>query len=276
MTQGFELVQLNTNGVLLSLDLARQIEPFTRAINVSLDGATPEVNDAIRGAGVFERVMGRLRTLGSGGFPMHKICLRPTVTRQNCESLDEILEVAAGLGAQVSFGFFTPTGRGRCNQDAFRIPTEALFSLFERTGERERQLRHLPLGATDSAGTARVKTGCNIEGVAAVDAQGAVYPCPNLMFPEFRLGLLADTSDPQLRELLVGEGARKALMERTVDNVPGCSSCDFRYFCGGGCMANAYACAGDLFAPDPYCGFYQAVFDCHGPLTRPVPTRREA
>jgi radical SAM protein with 4Fe4S-binding SPASM domain len=271
----FDSVQLNTNGILLSPELARKVEGLTDSLNVSLDGASAEVNDALRGAGTFDRVIARLRALKAGGFDMSKLCLRPTVTRENWETLEGMLDLADGLGTRVSFGFFTPEGRGGCNREQLTIANDSLFWLFEAVGEHERRKgRRSPAPAgvdeRDRAGAAPVKVGCNIEAVVAVDAEGSIFPCPNLMFPEFRIGELSRLPDLALRDALVGADCRSVVSARTVDNVPVCRDCDFRYFCGGGCMAHAYVCTGDVFGQDPYCGFYKRVWERHGPLAGPT------
>ena len=38
-----------------------------------------------------------------------------------------------------------------------------------------------------------------------------------------------------------------------VDEIPICCSCEYKYLCGGGCMAGAYSLVGMVDEPFPYC-----------------------
>jgi uncharacterized protein len=78
--------------------------------------------------------------------------------------------------------------------------------------------------------------------VAAVAADGDVYPCPSLLGLEpMRLGHVDDC------------GAEDMIDRRrtAVENLPVCRSCWARYLCGGGCFYDNLARTGDLRRPDP-------------------------
>lgn len=63
-----------TNGLLLDPERCRRLAALAAAseysldVRVSLDGFTPEANDAIRGEGVFERAMAGIRNLAAAGL----------------------------------------------------------------------------------------------------------------------------------------------------------------------------------------------------------------
>lgn len=57
---------LMTNGTLITSKIAQKLNsyfPFLHSVQISLDGATPEVHDAIRGKGSFKRAVKGLETL---------------------------------------------------------------------------------------------------------------------------------------------------------------------------------------------------------------------
>jgi MoaA/NifB/PqqE/SkfB family radical SAM enzyme len=73
--------------------LSRELVKF----QVSLDGAKPETNDPIRGAGTFEKALDGVRHLSGLGFD---VSLTTVVTRQNLRELEELVGLAADHGAR--------------------------------------------------------------------------------------------------------------------------------------------------------------------------------
>jgi radical SAM protein with 4Fe4S-binding SPASM domain len=263
--QLFEIVTLTTNGIKLDDQTCAKLANLVDFINISLDGSTAEINDRVRGRGSFKKALTGLMTLKSSGFPMQQVAITPTATNMNHENLEDVLDIADRFGAAASFGFFMPTGRGLCNQDELFLSPAHMLSLFERAGEKRLQQLNAP---RQEPGCFRsVRTGCHIEGIIDIQADGSIFPCPNLNQQEHLLGNFFDLSRDQLVALLSSSKAKEAFCNRTVTRVEKCSACDARYFCGGGCMANAYAATGDLFGIDPLCSFYQAIWKHHGPLS---------
>ena len=71
--------------------------------------------------------------------------------------------------------------------------------------------------------------------------EGDIYPCHQFVGqPQFRMGSVHD--EPiALNACLTADFA-----ELMVPNKPACMSCWSRYFCSGGCAANAYAATGSV------------------------------
>ena len=79
-------------------------------VQISLDGATAEVNDAVRGEGTYDaalRAMGHLQDAGMRDFKMSVVC-----TRHNIGQLDEFKAIADRFGAQLRLTRLRPSGRG--------------------------------------------------------------------------------------------------------------------------------------------------------------------
>src|ERR1700683_5422006 len=68
-------VKFSTNGLKITPEVARRL-PGSDYIDVqiSLDGATAEVNDAVRGTGSFEMATRAMQNLADAGFAGLKIC----------------------------------------------------------------------------------------------------------------------------------------------------------------------------------------------------------
>lgn len=100
-------VNIDTNGLFLR---TRWSDVYTRVnrINVSLDGASTSVHDALRGG--YHGVVAGIRYLGEQGVPFGT---NITVTPQNHDRLVETGRFALALGASViGFSRAKPIGRG--------------------------------------------------------------------------------------------------------------------------------------------------------------------
>ena len=80
---GYHSVTVDTNGFLFH-DLLDNIAPSDAVLSFSLDGPSAEINDPIRGAGVFSTCTANLRRSVDMGF---KVSLIYTVSRQNIDHL---------------------------------------------------------------------------------------------------------------------------------------------------------------------------------------------
>ena len=99
-----------------------------------------------------------------------------------------------------------------------------------------RMLTHLAAGRRNRASCAVGR------GVAAVAADGGVYPCPSFLGVEaMKLGVIGDCGAQDM------DDRRRTVVE----NLPACRHCWARYLCGGGCFYDNLACTGDLRRPDP-------------------------
>jgi len=96
---GYSSVTIDTNGYLFH-DILAKITPDEAVLSFSLDGPTAEVNDPLRGAGVFEVCTANLKKAVAKGFPISVIC---TVSRLNLPHLAEMPKLLAALGVSRFF-----------------------------------------------------------------------------------------------------------------------------------------------------------------------------
>jgi MoaA/NifB/PqqE/SkfB family radical SAM enzyme len=95
-------VKVETNGHLLSAgDCSRMREFGVKAVQVSLDGASPESYERLRVRGRFETVLSAVRMLKAAGVPV-EINFSPT--RFNVREIGRAVDMAFELGA---VGFYT-------------------------------------------------------------------------------------------------------------------------------------------------------------------------
>ena len=104
-------VKFSTNGVRITPEVAARLAASDYVdVQISLDGATAEVNDAVRGAGSFDMAVRALENLAAAGFSDAKISV--VVTRHNVDQLDEFAALASRYGATLRITRLRPSGRG--------------------------------------------------------------------------------------------------------------------------------------------------------------------
>lgn len=244
-------VKFSTNGTLIDDAAADWIASRDYLdVQISLDGATPETNDPVRGNGSFMRARRAIDRLAARGFTFK---INSVVTRQNFHELDALYALATGNGGQLRLTRLRPSGRGVDVWEEMR-PTHAQNrALYDwllahpdvLTGDSFFHLSAYgqPLDGLNMCGAGRI--------VCCVDPVGEVYACPFVLAPEFSAGNVRDpggftwlwrnsTLFAHLREWQVGGS---------------CQTCNAYSLCHGGCMAVKHFTGRSLDAPDPDCVF---------------------
>src|SRR6202142_2546014 len=104
-------VKFSTNGVKITPEIARRLAGNAYVdVQISLDGATAEVNDAVRGPGSYATALRAMTNLAAAGFRGFKISV--VMTRQNAGQLDDFKAIADRFGAQLRLTRLRPSGRG--------------------------------------------------------------------------------------------------------------------------------------------------------------------
>jgi mycofactocin radical SAM maturase len=104
-------VKFSTNGIKITPELARRLAGSDYIdVQISLDGATEQVNDAVRGPGSYRTAIRAMDHLAAEGFRNFKISV--VVTSQNAGQLDDFAALADQYGAQLRLTRLRPAGRG--------------------------------------------------------------------------------------------------------------------------------------------------------------------
>jgi radical SAM protein with 4Fe4S-binding SPASM domain len=258
-------VHLTTNGTLIDKNIVEEWRSIgIDFVQISLDGSKPEINDAIRGNGVFQRVINNINLLKENGI---KFSLYPTITKLNLEDVPSMIELFCSLSGRETFSgaFFAPVGRGSVNKDQLSPRAEDYIQLISNLiNERKTMLRFKNLIGFESKldrvpGNLTRKLNCGLGTVTiSIDSDGSVYPCHWLHLTEYRAGNIRTNS---FREIYFGSEILKNLRRLRVDQLECCLGCPWRYLCGGGCRALALFSTGLLTGADPYCKFYKFYFE---------------
>jgi len=244
-------VKFSTNGSRITEEAATRLAGSDYVdVQLSLDGATAEVNDAVRGAGSFATAIGAMERLAAAGFVGFKLSV--VVTRHNVGQLDEFKALADRYGAQLRLTRLRPAGRGADVWDELH-PTAAqqreLYDWLVARGEdvlTGDSFFHLAaygesLPGLNLCGAGRV--------VCLVDPVGDVYACPFAIHPEFLAGNVRTAGG----FTSVWRESDLFAELRAPQSAGACSSCGHYDACRGGCMAAKFFTGLPLDGPDPEC-----------------------
>jgi mycofactocin radical SAM maturase len=244
-------VKFSTNGSRITPERARWLADSDYVdVQISLDGATPEINDAVRGQGSYATAITAMEHLHAAGMENFKLSV--VVTRQNVTQLDAFEQIACRYGAQLRITRLRPSGRGAKVWDELHLTAgqqRELYAWLASRGDRVLtgdSFFHLaPLGdglpGLNLCGAGRV--------VCLIDPVGDVYACPFAIHDEFLAGNVREPRG------FAGVWRDSALFRELRRPQSGgvCGSCSFYDKCRGGCMAAKFFTGLPLDGPDPEC-----------------------
>lgn len=247
-------VKFSTNGVKIDEEVAQRLAASDYVdVQISIDGATAEVNDAIRGPGSFDTSVRALQNLKDAGFKDAKISV--VVTRQNVSQLDDFKALADEYDATLRITRLRPSGRGADVWDELHPLPEQQRELYDwlvangenvLTGDSFFHLTALDSGQGSLPGLNLCGAG---RVVCLIDPIGDVYACPFAIHEEFLAGNVIN--DGSFEEVWQTSELFRELREP--QSAGACASCDFYDSCRGGCMAAKFFTGLPMDGPDPEC-----------------------
>ncbi len=260
-----EKIGILTNGTLINEKTIDNIRAISKLhyIQVSLDGATPETNDRIRGKGSFQKAMKAIRLLNQNSITIR---LMFTLHKQNAYEINQLIDLAISEGVDgLTFERLVPWGQGKGMENII-LSSEELKGVYQKISdradleyERRSKLTILKLrtlfACLDKDGT---RDGANIPFKKQLGAMcsigidslcflpdGTVLPCRRLNIP---IGNLRE--DSIFKIWYTSDILWKIRNKRNLQGK--CKDCDLIPRCGG-CRAMAYAVNGKYLAEDPQC-----------------------
>lgn len=267
---------IETNGILVTDELAALMKRTgVNQVSVSLDGATSEVHDRIRGVeGAFDKTLNGIEALVASDYDPELIL---TLQRSNVEQLSEYFTLAANLGAgSVKLNIMQPVlrgaslageGEGVSVQEILDLSVQLQGEWSEKFGlliqldvpMAFRRLSKMISGEDMGA--------CGILHVLGVLPRGEYALCGvGQHVPELAMGLI-ESSD-------LGKVWRESpILLKLRDGLPGklqgiCSDCMMTPSCLGSCVASNYQLSGELLAPFWFC--QEAADSGMFPVTRRI------
>jgi len=245
-------VHITSNGTMIDEIAAEKLRSLDVNVTISLDGSCAEVNDPLRGDGTFSLAINSIDNLVNSGV---YTSIRMTLVKQNASDVRNYIELAIKHNVNRCI-IERVTGITGIPQSMELEPSIAdVLQSFKIMSEY--RAKGFNVGSNDPlwllfrkdllekyANKTHICGGCTA-GVAAITVNPdlSVTPCPRL---PIKVGNLREDS---LENIWHNSDVLQNLRNR--DLFDGCSSCKYKYICGG-CRGAAYA-HGSYLGKDPHC-----------------------
>lgn len=243
---------MTTNCVALDDEKIDFLNREMHNIVISLDGRR-EVHDALRptaaGGGSYDIILNKAKRLVSRrGEGEHYI--RGTFTRNNLDFTEDVKSLLDEGFRQLSLEPVVLPDESPYSIREEHLPR--VFAEYDRLADYYLQQRsgglwfnffHFMVDLTGGPCLRKRLSGCGAgTEYAAISPEGDLYPCHQFVgLPEWKLGNVCDgTVDAEKQAAFAGCNVRTK---------PACRACWAKYYCSGGCAANAYLYNGDIHKP---------------------------
>lgn len=243
---------MTTNGLLLNEENMSYLNETMANIVLSLDGR-PETNDRMRKTvnndGTYDHIIDKIKRMSEiRGNKDHYV--RGTFTRNNLDFSRDVQDLAAQGFKSISVEpVVAPPEEAYALRDE---DVEVLLSEYETLAKdylksREEgegyQFFHFNIDLQGGPCAYKRVSGCGAgTDYISITPNGDIYPCHQFVgLEEFKLG--------NLDEGIVAQKIRKDFEKVNLTDKPACKDCWAKYYCGGGCFANAYHFNKDISIP---------------------------
>lgn len=245
---------ITTNGLLLDDEMISYISENMDNVVLSLDGRR-DINDKMRkrpgGQGSYDSIVPKFRKLAEvrGGKDYY---VRGTFTRHNLDFSRDVMHLAELGFKRISI---EPVVEFDSDKDYLINESDLpeIFAEYERLTTEILSLRengvddfvffHFMIDLTGGPCVRKRLAGCGAGGeYLAVTPDGSLYPCHQFTgIEQFKMGdTVNGVLNTELRDNFVG---------CNLHNKPDCVSCWAKYYCSGGCAANAFMANGEILKP---------------------------
>jgi radical SAM protein with 4Fe4S-binding SPASM domain len=241
-------ISFYTNGSVLNDEVLNLLDSIPKPrLFVSLDGATHEVHDDIRGVhGSFDIVVNNISSLRLLGY---KVDIITTISRKNIHQIGEIFSLGKKLGvSSVKPNIISKIGRARDSWDELSLTLKQLSDAAKCVFEANNLYFK--------------KSGIRKPCVAGIDeiylsSTGDVFPCALLLDDEYYGGNIRDR---RIGDILKypSDGYLKIL--RSIEEENYCGDCNSKIVCRGGCRARALLESNNIDGKDTFSCLYQSFY----------------
>ncbi|NJD01933.1 MAG: thioether cross-link-forming SCIFF peptide maturase, partial [Ruminiclostridium sp.] len=244
---------LTTNALLLNEDHKKFINEHIGNLVMSIDGRK-DVNDRMRfrvdGSGTYSAILPKIKDMADSRN-QDRYYVRGTYTRMNTDFSKDVLHLADMGFKQISI---EPVVAGKdSGYDIREGDLPGLLAEYEKLAlEYVKRYKegngfnffHFMIDLKQGPCAVKKLKGCGSgHEYAAVTPEGDIYPCHQFVgMDDFKMGNVNN-----------GNGLNKEVINRfNVSNITSndaCRDCWAKFYCSGGCAANAYQFGGDLSKP---------------------------
>lgn len=258
-TRLYRSVLISTNGSLIVDDLARLFRKLKVEVQVSLDSASVDFHDEVRGKGAWQKAISGIKKLAQARA---YTILSMVVSQSNIAELKDYLALGRSLGVnEVRFIPLRPIGRAL--ESGLKPPSLvelvlAIEGLKETRDGKKMLKRDFASTVRESCQYSYRKQSCGAGSDAIfLNADGQVYPCVNLVETGFSFGNIREQN---LVKILEGVKRQAFVESHVVSNYDGCRRCVIRFWCAGGCRGETLANSGSMLSRGHSCKEYREAF----------------
>ena len=128
-------MQILTNGTLITEKNIDWLTELVKGFNISLEGSTPEINDAIRGNGSFKKAVSGIALLTRRGAP---VTVRMTFFHQPEKEVENLMRFLPEIGVnRFNFRYLVPVGRAsgqKVSAEQYKRLCEGIWRLGQELG----------------------------------------------------------------------------------------------------------------------------------------------
>lgn len=246
-----------SNGVVFSQRAIENLKTHHIRVMLSLDGVGTyhdRQRPFLHGRSSFKYVDSTIRRLLAAQWIPH---ISVTVSQQNLDGITDLLEYLLGLALPFTLNYYRDNDYASKSSELQFDEQEMIHTMQKAFKVIEHNLPARPLldSLIDKAHLhgAHQQT-CGVgNNYLVIDQQGRIAKCHSNITQT--LTTIAAT-DP----LQIIRQDRIGIQNLSVDEKPGCRTCNWRYWCTGGCPLLTYRTTGRYDLPSPNCHIYQALF----------------
>lgn len=241
---GFNTI-VSTNGTLITEKIAAAIKKTGLHVQVSVDGHNAKLNDAVRGAGVFDKLRKGIEILKQNGV---YTILSMVCHEGNIDYLERFYLFARSAGADevraIPLKCMGGALKGNLRPVKLHSLLQKTYGILNRFPELAGMLGRDFFSITANVCRYSVKRASCGTGIQTflLDSDGSLYPCLNTNAPEFRIANIRDNgfnfADTWKNSVVLNK--IRALSKIDTVNAA-CGSCEVKYWCLAGCRGEAYA-----------------------------------
>ncbi|WP_026883023.1 radical SAM/SPASM domain-containing protein [Clostridium akagii] len=245
---------VNTNSLLIREDQMDKLCKYEAELLVSLDGATKETHEFIRGKNTYDRTIEQVTKLKA-----HNVITKLSITihKLNLCELEAFINLAIKLNVdQIAVNPINILSRA-CELNLPRVNMKNFHDELARISKISKD--HFKyVSQTEFVNVASLLLlnykfyYCGVGAASLViDYNGDLYPCYNTMQPELKLG---NIKKDNILDIWKYSSKLKELRKLDINDFSElCRKCSVKYYCGGACRGEAYFHNKAFKSKCPYC-----------------------